>query len=344
MDPVKDGAGPSPLRRALAGALGFALVAAGFAWLLRSFDLRAFKHVLAGMSPLPLALAVLANLVVNYGTRAQRWGALLHAMPGQRVRLGFGERYSLSVAGQATNTIFPMRAGDAWRAVEVNRRHGIALRDLVAVQLVEKVVEAVALGLLSLPALLSGRFVPRAVGAGIAALVAGALGLAVWLAARGGPRERGPEILRAPAEAPWLQRAGAWIASHLAAAAHAVHSLAGTGALLRGFLWALASDLSDIAMIWLVAHAAGFALPFAGAIAVWVGINLAIAVPAAPAQLGVLEAGAVLVLRALGASDERALAIALVYHAAHVVPTLLAGLLALGLRALPQPASQAPRG
>lgn len=330
-------------KRSLAGAALFTLFVMGAAWLLRSFDLHAFKHVLAGMSPLPLALAVLANLIVNYGARAQRWGALLHAMPGQRVRLNFGERYSLSVAGQATNTLFPMRAGDAWRAVEVTRRHGIALRDLVAVQLVEKVVEAVALGLLSLPALLSGRFVPRALGAGIAVLVAAALGTAIWLSARGGPR--GPAaVLHAPAESPWLQRAGAWIATHLAAAAHAVHSLAGTGALLRGFLWALASDLSDVAMIWLVAQAGGFALPFAGAIAVWVGVNLAIAIPAAPAQLGVLEAGAVLVLRALGASDERALAIALVYHAAHVVPTLLAGLVALGLRSLPQQASQTPRG
>jgi hypothetical protein len=50
------------------------------------------------------------------------------------------------------------------------------------------------------------------------------------------------------------------------------------------------------------------------------------------------------VLRALGAGDERALAIALAYHATHIVPTLLAGIFALGLRSLsraPLPAAKA---
>ncbi len=324
-----------PARRFLAGLAVFALVVAGGAWLLRSLDLHAFANVLKDMAPLPLALAVLVNLVVNYGARAQRWGALFHALPGQGVRLGFRERYSLSIAAQATNTLFPMRAGDAWRAVEVNRRHGVPLRDLIAVQLVEKVVELIALGLLSLPALLSGRFVPRAVGAGIAAAVAATLGLGAFLYARGPtPRlavDQPPQV--APG-GPLVRRATAWLVSHLAAVSRALHNLAGTGGLWRGFFWALLSDVSDVAMIWLVARAAGFPLAPVGCTAVWAGVNAAIAVPAAPAQLGVLEAGAVLVLRALGAGDERALAIALAYHATHVVPTLLAGIFALGLRSL----------
>jgi uncharacterized membrane protein YbhN (UPF0104 family) len=327
-----------PARRFLAGLAVFALVVGGGAWLLRSLDLHAFADVLKEMAPVPLALAVLANLVVNYGARAQRWGALFHALPGQGVRLGFGERYSLSVAGQATNTIFPMRAGDAWRAVEVNRRHGVPLRDLIAVQLVEKVVEAIALGLLSLPALLSGRFVPRAVGAGIAVAVAVALGLAAFLYARGpSPQLAIDEPQQASRRGPFVRRAAAWSIGHLAAVSRALHSLAGTGGLWRSFFWALLSDLSDLAMIWLVARAAGFSIAPIGCAAVWAGVNVAIAVPAAPGQLGVLEAGAVLVLRALGAGDERALAIALAYHAAHIVPTLLAGIVALGLRSLTAP-------
>jgi uncharacterized membrane protein YbhN (UPF0104 family) len=335
-----------PARRFLAGLAVFALVVAGGAWLLRSLDLRAFADVLQDMAPVPLALAVLVNLVVNYGARAQRWGALLHALPGQAVRLGFRERYSLSVAGQATNTLFPMRAGDAWRVVEVNRRHGVPLRDLIAVQLVEKVVEAIALGLLSLPALLSGRFVPRAVGAGIAAAVAVALGLGAFLYARGpSPAVALDGPARPALRGPLVQRAAGWLIGHLAAVSRALHSLGGTGGLWRCFFWALFSDLSDLAMIWLVARAAGFPLAPAGCAAVWTGVNVAIAVPAAPAQLGVLEAGAVLVLRLLGAGDERALAIALAYHAVHIVPTLLAGIFALGLRSFaraPKRAAKAP--
>jgi uncharacterized membrane protein YbhN (UPF0104 family) len=122
-----------------------------------------------------------------------------------------------------------------------------------------------------------------------------------------------------------------------------LHSLAGTGGLWRSFFWAVFSDLSDLAMIWLVARAAGFALGPAGCAAVWAGVNVAIAVPAAPGQLGVLEAGAVLVLRVLGAGDERALAIALAYHATHVLPTLLAGIFALGLRSLSRAPLQAAK-
>jgi uncharacterized membrane protein YbhN (UPF0104 family) len=96
-------------------------------------------------------------------------------------------------------------------------------------------------------------------------------------------------------------------------------------------------------MIWLVARAAGTAMATltpAQTAAQPAGPR---ANPAAPGQLGVLEAGAVLVLRVLGAGDERALAIALAYHATHVLPTLLAGIFALGLRSLSRAPLQAAK-
>jgi len=63
-----------------------------------------------------------------------------------------------------------------------------------------------------------------------------------------------------------------------------------------------------------------------------VAINLALILPTTPAQLGVLEMGAVAALRMLGVDENAALAFALLYHASHVVPpTLIGGLLLLKL-------------
>jgi len=53
-------------------------------------------------------------------------------------------------------------------------------------------------------------------------------------------------------------------------------------------------------------------------------VNLAIAIPAAPAQLGSHEAGTIVALGLLHVPTPDAVAFALLYHAAHVLPLLAA--------------------
>jgi uncharacterized membrane protein YbhN (UPF0104 family) len=59
---------------------------------------------------------------------------------------------------------------------------------------------------------------------------------------------------------------------------------------------------------------------------VLLSLNLAIAVPSTPAQVGAFELGASAPLALLGVPPERALAFALLYHVMQALPTTLAGL------------------
>jgi uncharacterized membrane protein YbhN (UPF0104 family) len=60
-------------------------------------------------------------------------------------------------------------------------------------------------------------------------------------------------------------------------------------------------------------------------VVIYAAVNLVLLAPTTPAQIGVLEVGAVAALRAFGVPDEPALAFALLYHASHVVPPTVVG-------------------
>jgi uncharacterized membrane protein YbhN (UPF0104 family) len=60
-------------------------------------------------------------------------------------------------------------------------------------------------------------------------------------------------------------------------------------------------------------------------VVIYAGVNLVLIAPTTPAQIGVLEVGAVAVLRAFGVDGHPALAFALLYHASHVIPPTVVG-------------------
>src|SRR5262249_25945268 len=78
--------------------------------------------------------------------------------------------------------------------------------------------------------------------------------------------------------------------------------------------------LTDLAALHLVVVALGIDVSIGGSMLVLVGVNVAIALPAAPAHLGTLELGAMVPLELLGVGREQALAFALIYHAMQALP------------------------
>ncbi len=113
-----------------------------------------------------------------------------------------------------------------------------------------------------------------------------------------------------------------WLA-RVVAGMHVLRSprrLAAASAALVG-VW-----LIDLAVIDLVFYAIGVDVPLGAGLIVLFGLNLAVALPSTPAQLGALEVGALAGCKLLGIADAPALAFALIYHAIMVVPTLAAGL------------------
>ena len=86
--------------------------------------------------------------------------------------------------------------------------------------------------------------------------------------------------------------------------------------------WGLEINVTALSM-----RAAGLHLPIAASIVVLIAVNLALALPFAPGNLGTLELGATLALLEFGIRKEQALAFALCYHSLQVIPIVIMGFL-----------------
>jgi len=272
--------------RALACAAALALVFL----LLRRMPVAGIAAALRGADPLWFALALAVYLTVNTAAKVQRWAALLRPVARSGPPAGCFQLAEILFASQATSNLLPARAGEAVRVVELRRR-GYAVPGLLAAQLLEKVIEAATLCLLSgLAAAAAGMPPIFRVPVWIVALLGGALVAVVALL---------PVLRRTPAVWP------------------------------RSFFWSCASDLADAAVLGLCLQAAGVHLGPAAWLVVLLAINLAILVPSTPGHLGVVEAAAGTSLIALGVPAERALAGAVLYHAVQIVPSTVLGLAVL---------------
>jgi uncharacterized membrane protein YbhN (UPF0104 family) len=319
---------PAPRRRLVERALVFAAVVVLCVVLGRRLDPDRVLLALSHADWRLVALAALINITLNTAARVGRWSALLGALPREGAAPGFVELGVLYLASQAASNLLPARAGEALRVVQLHRKHGYPVSELITVQLVETIVAAVTLGSLAL--LVAP--LPLTPGALSAALFTFAFvglggGLAVFALARRAPAPAPAE--GAPARtglAGLLDKARALLRRLVAA----VHHLRSPRVWARSLAWSLLSDLTDVLMIGLVLHAVGVSLSPLQWIVAFVAINLVLLLPTTPAQLGVLEIGAVAALRALGVDEHPALAFALLYHASHVIPpTLLGGALLL---------------
>ena len=213
--------------------------------------------------------------------------------------------------------------------VHLHRRHHYPVASLVTVQIVETLVGAATLGLLTLPMVPLGE-APTSLSLAIFLFaLAGPLGLGVlfWLA------HRAPPITLETAMAdPPRSRWGRIVASArggLGRLVEAVRQMRSPRVWVRSVAWSVLSDVSDVAMIGLVLTAVGVTLPPASWVVVYAAINLVLIAPTTPAQLGVLEMGAAYALTAFGVDGHAALAFALLYHAAHVIAPTLAGAVVL---------------
>ena len=258
---------------------------------LRRMPFAEMAKSLRGARPIPIALAALVYLGPNTAARVRRWAALLAAAPRSGDAPGSFELARVLFASQAASNLLPARPGEAVRVVELRNR-GYGTAGLVAAQLYEKVVEAASLCLLG----------------GVAASAAG-IGIfhgAAWL-----PAAAGTALL---------------LVLFLSA------RLVGLGAAwARSFAWSCAADLADAAVLGLCLHSVGVDPGPSAWLVVLLAINVAILIPSTPGHLGVMEAGALAALLALGVAPERALAGAVLYHAVQILPGTALGLLALRL-------------
>ena len=325
---------PSPARVTpwLRRGLVLAAAVAACVLVLRRVDQDQLLSALAAADLRLVGLAVLLNLTLNTWARARRWKCLLEPLPRTGPAPGTLDLAMLLFASQTVSNLLPARAGDALRVVVPQRRYGFSFGGLVAVHLVEKLIEVAVLALLAAPiALAAGPTSSPAVRRALlifCAVVAVAVAL-VWRAAGPLPGATGPWA--------WLVRACGHISPSLSGAleqfltrlGEALSLLRAPRTWTRALAWSLLNDLADACMIGACLAAVGLHLSVAAWFLVLVAVNVAVAFPSTPGQIGVLEAGAVLSLASMQVNEGAALAAALLYHASHLVPVTLLGLVEL---------------
>jgi uncharacterized membrane protein YbhN (UPF0104 family) len=292
-----------PLRAAVSLTVVAAL-AAGFFYALPRLRLGEVLVSLRHTSVVPLAGAALAALSMH-ALRAAFWRvALVGTKTVPLLRL---IRYT--ILGAASSALLPARAGEAVRVWLLADLEQIPAVTGVGTALAERALDvaSMVLVLAPLPWLLPDAplWVTRALS--ILTGVGASIFVAVIVLARNSDRFAGDGLL-----------------SRLA---RAMSGLSHPGRFLLGLAALVGAWLVDIAALLLVARALGMTLPPAAPLLVLLSVNLAIAVPAAPAQLGSHEAGTLVALGLLGVPTSEAVAFALLYHAAHVLPLLAAAAL-----------------
>jgi glycosyltransferase 2 family protein len=298
-EPARRGPGPArrgPKQKTWAIALRIATTLAVAALVIvavRTLDMAALKRSLLSASPAPLVLAAALSFGMLVAKSAY-WRTILAPMKLVPLRTMLW----YTVAANGTSLVLPMRGGEALRVWWLKRTHGIPLTAIGAAVAFEKVFDAAALVLVvsPLPWLIPDQ---------------------AWL---GRLRWALPIVLLVVVALVLLARRARTTVKWLSD----LKLFDELGPVVHSFGFVLVSWLSDVTLILVVMRSVGLPMHLEAALLVLLAVNLAIAIPAAPGNLGSLELGAAFALTTVHVSEAPAAAFAILYHGVQIVTLLLA--------------------
>jgi uncharacterized membrane protein YbhN (UPF0104 family) len=276
---------------ALAGTAALALAA-------RELDVHAIAAALRDMNPLLGVAAMVAMIGGKVGAKVLRSQRLLAA---ECARLGcaapsHATTARLLAASHAAGQLAWGPLGFTVRTIAL-KADGMPLGAIARVHIAERVAEGIGIAAVAVIAL---AFAPAAIlGSSLGRIVVGGFALLAVAAV-------------AVAAVPALR-------ARLAARAPAGKVLA------TAALWAFASSLADVAVLFLAARAVHVDAGLGPLLLAFVAINGGCVLPVTPAQLGVQEAAITVAFATAGIPAPAALACALAYRCAHLVPLVLVG-------------------
>jgi glycosyltransferase 2 family protein len=287
--------------RRLARPLAIAVVVASTAWMLRDLHLAELVSALHRVSWWPIAISAALNFLILL-FKAMAWRLLLgprHPVPVHRL-------FSYTIGAYAGSALLPMRAGEVLRLWLLRERDGVPMERAAAVAVAEKLLDIVAILLVvaPLPWLVDDPPV----------------GLRWWLVGSAVAVALAVAALRALAKrlAPerWLARFAAQVSVE-----HRPRTV------LIALVLLILACLVDFAEIELVLWAVGIDAPVSATLMLLFLINVTIAVPSTPGQVGALELGALIAFGLYDIPRAQGLAFAIWYHALQIVPVVAVGLL-----------------
>ncbi|MFL5844852.1 MAG: lysylphosphatidylglycerol synthase transmembrane domain-containing protein [Solirubrobacteraceae bacterium] len=272
------------------------LALAGVIWWFSRQDMPQLPSFDEAVGPLSAAVALylLATLL-----RGERWFRLVRR--GSR-----RDAYALTTVGYMGNNALPARAGDILKAMLTAHHGGVARRHAFGTLVAERLLDALALGLVFAAVVLAGDL-PLGLSSTTLALVAAGMALVVVVALVLAPRLRGLIAgLLAPSRELLSPRGGALLA-------------------LSAFLW-----LAEGGVYAVLGKVAGVPLSLSDGMYVMALANIAAMVPAAPGYIGTFDAAVVLGVRLAGAgSSAVALPYVVLVRFVLFVPITLVGLVLL---------------
>lgn len=294
----------SPIR-----LLGLAVLVAGAVVFLRHVSgagvLAAFRH-----ADVRLLLCALLMNALTLLVKAERWTRMLRPVAPLRRRTAL--RFLL--IGFALNSTLPVSAGDVMRVFLVSSRTGAPRGALVSTIVLERLVEAIALGALmivALPLLAIAPWLQRAAQIFVG-VIAVAVALVAWLmwTHRGAATARG--LVRLLSQFTSVAR-----------------GLSSRGVLLpmivlSGVEWAL----QTLSYTWgIAAFRGGF--PWQAAFVCLCAVNIALLARVTPGGVGAYQLAFAAVLTLYGVSKETGLAISAAHHIVTVAPPVIVGIISL---------------
>jgi uncharacterized protein (TIRG00374 family) len=294
-------------------------------------DLNTLGEVLAG-ADYRFVAPFLVTLTLFFWIKAWRWALILEPLG----------RYSVlqvtpaMMIGFAANNVLPAHLGEIVRSAWFARRYRLRVSAVLVSQVLERILDVVAILLLYLLAVPWIDSPPPAIRFSIwLVAAAAALVAAVIYAMLAAPRRMFQiwHVLARPLPA-WTQSRGETLLKDVLEALSSVRS---PGRLLRLAANSLLQWSLMGACVWMSMAAMGVTIGPALTIIVLTATVVAVTLPNAPGYVGALQAAFVLALQPFGVSGENAFAASVFYLAGNWVPiTALGAVLVLSTRRRPE--------
>ena len=315
------------LRRHLFTILGLCISVFALFFLGKQFDIselvEAMNHV-----DLVMLLPVPALILLSFAMRAQRWRLLVEHQPPIR----FLPSFSALMIGYLFNNLFPARAGDVARALELGRSEKMSRTKVFATLVTERTVDLFTTLSLLVIVLMSYPALPKTLkesSAVFAFLAFGALSLLVLIHITG-QRWITPLL---GILARWLPHQ---VNTRLEQIIHSLlEGIAGMFRpshafgflLLTGLVWTI-----EVLMVYVVALAVGLPLALGNAFLVLLILAMGSMVPSSPSQVGTYEFVGLAALALIDLKGPLALAFIALLHLLTLAGSTTIGVICLLLR------------
>jgi uncharacterized protein (TIRG00374 family) len=301
-------------------AAGLGISAGALLLLGQIVDIEATLELLRRTDPLPLMLVLLV-LGAQLALRSIRWSYLLPAETGARILPA--RLLPVLLVGYLGNMVLPARLGEVVRAYLVSRREPVAFSVSLGVVFLERVLDTASLAVVGFAAAsLAGAATWMITGTALVAVGASAVVAFLVVVGIGRVVKWGERMLGSAS--PYVTRVGAVLGRFGQGAGEQPRSVIALAFAISVTCWLLEGTT-----FWLVGRAIGADLGWMTCVLMAAITVLGTAIPSAPGFVGTYELAAVAAGTAVGVPADVAFAVALLAHAATVLPLMIGGIASL---------------